>query len=343
MRGGPDLKYRIAVIYGDGIGPEVIGAALKVLEALDLNAEYVEVKAGYEYWKQSGRPIEDGALDVIKSCNCILKGPLMTPPGPESYRSVTITLRQALDLYANVRPFKSFGRTSKKIDMVIVRENTEDLYSGMEFKVGSTAITLRIISERASKRIARFAFELAKREGKKRVTVVHKANVMKESCGLFRSAFFEVAKLYPEIQADELIVDAAAYRIIVAPETLEVLVTSNMFGDILSDVAAGVVGSIGLAPSANVGDEHAMFEPVHGTAPDIAGKGVANPIASILSAAMMLSHLGEVEKARAIEAAVDKLILEGRVLTPDMGGTAKTMDVANEVARLARTILQSQC
>ncbi|MEM4861575.1 MAG: isocitrate/isopropylmalate family dehydrogenase, partial [Candidatus Nezhaarchaeales archaeon] len=153
----------------------------------------------------------------------------------------------------------------------------------------------------------------------------------------------EVAKLYPEIQADELIVDAAAYRIIVAPETLEVLVTSNMFGDILSDVAAGVVGSIGLAPSANVGDEHAMFEPVHGTAPDIAGKGVANPIASILSAAMMLSHLGEVEKARAIEAAVDKLILEGRVLTPDMGGTAKTMDVANEVARLARTILQSQC
>ncbi|MEM0240647.1 MAG: isocitrate/isopropylmalate dehydrogenase family protein [Candidatus Nezhaarchaeales archaeon] len=343
MRGGPDLKYRIAVIYGDGIGPEVIGAALKVLEALDLNAEYVEVKAGYEYWKQSGRPIEDGALDVIKSCNCILKGPLMTPPGPESYRSVTITLRQALDLYANVRPFKSFGRTSKKIDMVIVRENTEDLYSGIEFKVGSTAITLRIISERASKRIARFAFELAKREGKKRVTVVHKANVMKESCGLFRSAFFEVAKLYPEIQADELIVDAAAYRIIVAPETLEVLVTSNMFGDILSDVAAGVVGSIGLAPSANVGDEHAMFEPVHGTAPDIAGKGVANPIASILSAAMMLSHLGEVEKARAIEAAVDKLILEGRVLTPDMGGTAKTMDVANEVARLARTILQSQC
>ncbi|MEM1901493.1 MAG: isocitrate/isopropylmalate dehydrogenase family protein [Candidatus Nezhaarchaeales archaeon] len=337
------MKYRIAVIYGDGIGPEVIGAALKVLEALDLNAEYVEVKAGYEYWKQSGRPIEDGALDVIKSCNCILKGPLMTPPGPESYRSVTITLRQALDLYANVRPFKSFGRTSKKIDMVIVRENTEDLYSGMEFKVGSTAITLRIISERASKRIARFAFELAKREGKKRVTVVHKANVMKESCGLFRSAFFEVAKLYPEIQADELIVDAAAYRIIVAPETLEVLVTSNMFGDILSDVAAGVVGSIGLAPSANVGDEHAMFEPVHGTAPDIAGKGVANPIASILSAAMMLSHLGEVEKARAIEAAVDKLILEGRVLTPDMGGTAKTMDVANEVARLARTILQSQC
>ncbi|MEM4652591.1 MAG: isocitrate/isopropylmalate dehydrogenase family protein [Candidatus Nezhaarchaeales archaeon] len=337
------MKYRIAVIYGDGIGPEVIGAALKVLEALDLNAEYVEVKAGYEYWKQSGRPIEDGALDVIKSCNCILKGPLMTPPGPESYRSVTITLRQALDLYANVRPFKSFGRTSKKIDMVIVRENTEDLYSGIEFKVGSTAITLRIISERASKRIARFAFELAKREGKKRVTVVHKANVMKESCGLFRSAFFEVAKLYPEIQADELIVDAAAYRIIVAPETLEILVTSNMFGDILSDVAAGVVGSIGLAPSANVGDEHAMFEPVHGTAPDIAGKGVANPIASILSAAMMLSHLGEVEKARAIEAAVDKLILEGRVLTPDMGGTAKTMDVANEVARLARTILQSQC
>lgn len=336
------MRYKIAVIYGDGVGPEVIKAAINVLEEVGFDAEYVEVKAGYEYWRQSGKSMEDGALDTIKSCNCILKGPLMTPPGPESYRSVTITIRQALDLYANVRPFRSFGMTPKKVDMVIVRENTEDLYSGIEFKIGSTAITLRVISERASKRIAKFAFELAKREGRKRVTVVHKANVMKESCGLFRSAFFEVAKLYPEIQADELIVDAAAYRIVVAPETIEVLVTSNMFGDILSDVAAGVVGSIGLAPSANIGDRHAMFEPIHGTAPDIAGKGIANPIASILSASMMLSYLGEVKKAKAIEAAVDKLIREGKVLTPDMGGTAKTLDVAAEIARLAKEVLQSR-
>lgn len=334
------MRYKVAVIYGDGIGPEVIKAAIKVLESLNFDAEYVEVKAGYEYWRQSGKSIEDGALDVIKSCDCILKGPLMTPPGPESYRSVTIILRQALDLYANVRPFKSFGKAPKKVDMVIVRENTEDLYSGIEFKVGSTAITLRIISEKASKRIAKFAFELAKKEGKKRVTVVHKANVMKESCGLFRSVFFEIAKLYPEIQADELIVDAAAYRIVVAPETLEVLVTPNMFGDILSDVAAGVVGSIGLAPSANIGDKHAMFEPVHGTAPDIAGKGVANPIASILSTAMMLSYLGETEKARAIEMAVDRLISEGKVLTPDMRGKARTIDVVNEISKLARDVLK---
>jgi isopropylmalate/isohomocitrate dehydrogenase-like protein len=335
------LSFKIALIYGDGVGPEVIKAALEVLEALGFDAEYVEVKAGYEYWRRTGKPMEDGALDVIRSCRCVLKGPLMTPPGTDSYRSVTVMLRQTLDLYANVRPFKSFGKASKKIDMVIVRENTEDLYSGIEYRLGSTAITLRVVSERASKRIARFAFELAKREGRRKVAVVHKANVMKESCGLFRSAFFEVAKLYPEIQAEEIVVDSAAYRIVVAPETLDVLVTPNMFGDILSDVAAGVVGSLGLAPSANIGDGYAMFEPVHGTAPDIAGKGVANPIASILSAAMMLSYLGDAKRARAIEVAVDELIAEGRVLTPDMGGTAKTVDVAREVARRAREALAS--
>jgi len=335
------LSFKIALIYGDGVGPEVIKAALEVLEALDFDAEYVEVKAGYEYWRRTGKPMEDGALDVIRSCRCVLKGPLMTPPGTDSYRSVTVMLRQTLDLYANVRPFKSFGKASKKIDMVIVRENTEDLYSGIEYRLGSTAITLRVVSERASKRIARFAFELAKREGRRKVAVVHKANVMKESCGLFRSAFFEVAKLYPEIQAEEIVVDSAAYRIVVAPETLDVLVTPNMFGDILSDVAAGVVGSLGLAPSANIGDGYAMFEPVHGTAPDIAGKGVANPIASILSAAMMLSYLGDAKRARAIEVAIDELIAEGRVLTPDMGGTAKTVDVAREVARRAREALTS--
>lgn len=329
------MSFKIALIYGDGVGPEVIKAALEVLEALGFDAEYVEVKAGYEYWRRTGKPMEDGALDVIRSCRCILKGPLMTPPGTGSYKSVTVMLRQALDLYANVRPFKSFGKASKKINMVIVRENTEDLYYGIEYRLGSTAITLRVVSERASKRIARFAFELAKKEGRKKVAVVHKANVMKESCGLFRSAFFEVAKLYPEIQAEEIVVDSAAYRIVVAPETLDVLVTPNMFGDVLSDVAAGVVGSLGLAPSANIGDNYAMFEPVHGTAPDIAGKGVANPIASILSAAMMLNYLGDAKRARAIEMAVSELIAEGRVLTPDTGGTAKTMDVACEVARLA--------
>jgi len=330
------LSLKIAVIYGDGVGPEVIKAALEVLGALDFDAEYVNVDAGYEYWKRTGKPMEDGALEVIRSCRCILKGPLMTPPDTTSYRSITVTLRQTLDLYANVRPFKDFGKAPKKIDMVIVRENTEDLYSGIEYRLGSTAITLRVVSEKASKRIARFAFELAKKEGRRKVTVVHKANVMKESCGLFRSAFFEVAKLYPGIQADEIVVDSAAYRIVVAPETLDVLVTPNMFGDILSDVAAGVVGSLGLAPSANIGDNYAMFEPVHGTAPDIAGKGVANPIASILSAAMMLSYLGDLKRARSIEMAVRELITRGEVLTPDMGGTAKTVDVAREVAKLAR-------
>ncbi len=333
------MKFRIALIYGDGIGPEVVKASLKVLEALNFNAEYLEIKAGYDYWRQTGKPIEDGALDVIKNCHCILKGPLMTPPGPGTYKSINVTLRQSLDLYANVRPFKTFGKATKKVDMVIVRENTEDLYSGVEFKLGSTAISLRIISEVASKRIAKFAFELAKRQDRKKVTVIHKANIMKESCGLFRSVFFEVAKEYPDIQADELVVDAAGYRIVTAPETLDVLVTSNMFGDILSDVAAGVMGSLGLAPSANIGDKYAMFEPVHGVALDIAGKGIANPIASILSSAMMLSHLGEMKKAKAIELAVDKLISEGKVLTPDMGGTAKTVDVANEVARLAKEFL----
>ncbi|MCX8142216.1 MAG: isocitrate/isopropylmalate dehydrogenase family protein [Candidatus Nezhaarchaeota archaeon] len=335
------MSFKIALIYGDGIGPEVVRASLKVLESIDFDADYVEVKAGYDYWRQTGKPMEDGALDAIRGCQCILKGPLMTPPGPETYKSVTVTLRQALDLYANVRPFKTFGKSTRKVDMIIVRENTEDLYSGIEFKVGSTAISLRVISETASRRISRFAFEMARKQNRRKVTVVHKANVMKESCGLFRSTFYEVAKDYPEIQADELVVDAAGYRIVTAPETLDILVTSNMFGDILSDVAAGVVGSLGLAPSANIGDKYAMFEPVHGVALDIAGKGVANPIATILSSAMMLSHLGELKKAKAIELAVNRLIFEGRVLTPDMGGTAKTIDVANELARLAKEALMS--
>ncbi|RLF10165.1 MAG: hypothetical protein DRJ62_05505 [Thermoprotei archaeon] len=330
------MKFRIALIRGDGIGPEVVEAALKVLDSVGFDCEYVEIKAGYDYWRQTGKPMEDGGLEAIKSCNCILKGPLLTPPGPGTYKSINVTLRQTLDLYANVRPFKTFGRAPRKVDMIIVRENTECLYSGLEFKLGSTAVSLRVISEEASRRISRFAFELAKKQGRRKVTVAHKANILKESCGLFRNVFFEVAKEYPDIGADELVVDAAGYRIVAAPETIDVLVTSNMFGDILSDVAAGVVGSLGLAPSANVGDRYAMFEPVHGVALDIAGKGVANPIACILSSAMMLSHVGEVEKAKAIERAVERLIEEGKVLTPDMGGSAKTMEVAEEISRLAR-------
>ncbi|MDI9619582.1 MAG: isocitrate/isopropylmalate dehydrogenase family protein [Candidatus Nezhaarchaeota archaeon] len=333
------MGYRIALLRGDGIGPEVINAALEVLNQVGFKAEFIEIKAGYDYWKQAGKPIEDGALEVIRKCHCTLKGPLLTPPGPGTYKSVVVALRRELNLYANIRPFKSYGESARPVDMVIVRENTEDLYSGLEFKVGSTALSIRVISEKASKRISRFAFELARKQKRRKVTVVHKANVMKESCGLFRSTFFDVAKQYPEIQADELVVDAAGYRIVTAPETIDVLVASNMFGDILSDVAAAVVGSLGLAPSANVGDDHALFEPVHGVALDIAGKGIANPLATILSSAMMLNHLGEYDRAKAIELAVDRLIREKKVLTPDMGGNAKTVDVAHEVARLANEIM----
>jgi isopropylmalate/isohomocitrate dehydrogenase-like protein len=327
-------KYRVAVIPGDGIGPEVVGATLHVLRSMGMDMDFATINVGYARWKKTGHQITDDDVEAVKACNACLKGPTMTPLGPETFKSVAVTLRQTLDLYANVRIFKS--RAGAKavhdgVDFIIVRENTEGVYRGIEYRVGDSALGMRIVTLKASERIARFAFRLAKKEGKKKVTIVHKANICKETCGLFRNACLKVAEDFPDIKAEEMLVDAAALRIVRDPWYFDVIVTTNLFGDILSDEAAGIVGGLGMVPSANIGDGYALFEPVHGTAPDIAGKGIANPIATILSASLMLKYLGEDTVARRIEEAVDEVLREGKTLTPDLGGSSSTQAMAEAI------------
>jgi len=326
--------YRIAVIPGDGIGPEVTKAALSVLRNLSLDLEFVTFNLGLEYWKKSGKQISDEDIEAIGKTDACLKGPTTTPPGPGTFRSIAVTLRQKLDLYANLRPIKS--RTSVKslyrnIDLIIVRENTEGMYKGLEFRANDSALGIRVITKQGSNRIARFAFELARAQKRRKVTIVHKANVLKETCGLFRETCFNVAAQYPEIKADELMIDAVALKLVMGPQELDVILTTNLFGDILSDEAAGLVGGLGLVPSANIGDHFAIFEPVHGSAPQISGKGIANPSAMILSAALMLRHLNLSEYASRLEKALDKVLEEGTALTFDLGGEASTMDMAEAI------------
>jgi isopropylmalate/isohomocitrate dehydrogenase-like protein len=326
----------VVTIPGDGVGPEIIEATLHVLKSLDLGLDFVVREAGHKYWKRTGEPISGEVIDEIREGKVCLKGPTLTPAGPGTYRSVAATLRQALDLYANVRPIKSRKGVKclyRDLDFVIVRENTEGLYVGLEHALGDIAIGLRRITKEGSRRIAKFAFEFARSEGRKKVTAVHKANIMKETCGLFIKTCKEVASEHPEVRFEEMHVDAAALKMVTNPRDFDVILTTNMFGDILSDEAAGLVGGLGLAPSANIGDEHAMFESAHGTAPDIAGKGIANPSAMILSAVLMLKHLGKGEDATRIEGALDKVLAEKKVLTPDLGGNAKTMGMAEEVTK----------
>lgn len=327
-------KYRIAVIPGDGIGPEIIEAATFALEHIGLNLEFIRVEAGLGAWQKYGKQLPEETINIIKSSDACLKGPTQTPPGPGTFRSATVTLRQMLDLYANVRPFRNHPgvpSVHKGVDMIIVRENTEGMYSGIEYSLGEAAISVRTITRKGSERIARFAFQLAKREKRRKVTVVHKANVLKETCGLFRNVCSEVAKAYPDVLFDEMHVDAAAMRIAMKPQDFDVILTTNLFGDILSDEAAGVVGGLGIAPSANIGDRHAFFEAIHGTAPRHAGKGDANPAAIMLSAAMMLRYLGEVDAGNRLESAIDEVLKEGKYLTRDLGGSAGTMDFARGV------------
>ncbi len=328
--------YKIAVITGDGIGPEITEAAMFVLNGTGLQIEFTKVAAGLNAWETYGNQLPDETIRIIKESDACLKGPTQTPPGPGSFKSATVTLRQILDLYANVRPVKNHPgvpSVHKGVDMVIVRENTEGLYRGLEYNLGDSAITIRTITRRGCERIARFAFELARREKRRRVTAVHKANVLKETCGTFRNVCAEVAKAYPEIPFDEMHVDAAAMRIAMKPQDIDVIVTTNLFGDVLSDEAAGVVGGLGFAPSANVGDRYAFFEAIHGTAPKHAGKWDANPAALILSGAMMLKHLGELDAGLRVEAAIDSVLEEGKTVTRDVGGSASTMDFAKAVAQ----------
>jgi len=322
------------LLPGDGIGPEVIAAARRVLAALPLEWDFVECGIGYGEYQRSGSPLPDATLQAIRSADAALFGAVTTPPGIPDYFSPVVRMRQALDLYANLRPNRSIRHPSSQagIDMLIVRENTEGLYSGVERTDadGSRAVTERIITRKGSERIIRKAFDAARQLGRKTVHVVHKANVLRQTCGLFRATALEIAKEYPDLTVLEMLVDTCAMELIRAPGQFEVIVTTNLFGDILSDEACMLVGGLGVAASANIGTDAAVFEPVHGSAPTLAGTGRANPTAAFFAAAMLLDHLGEKEHSARLRNAVETCIADGEV-TPDLGGTLTTTDMTTAV------------
>lgn len=328
------MTCNITLIPGDGIGPEVIKAARIVLEASGVKINWEIVEAGEEVIQKFGTPLPNYVIDSIKKNKVALKGPITTPIGT-GFRSVNVALRQTLKLYANIRPVKSYKGVPSRysdIDLVIVRENTEDLYAGIEHKIGEDAAeSIKIITRKASERIARFAFKLTKREKRKKVTVVHKANIMKYTDGLFLECVRKVSQEYPEIVFEEMIVDAMSMKLVQVPNNYDVLVMPNLYGDILSDLAAGLVGGLGVVPGANIGDKEAVFEPVHGSAPKHKGKFVANPTATILAGVMMLKYLGESKAADRVEKAVVKALEEGKYLTRDLGGNTGTVEYAKAV------------
>lgn len=320
--------HRITLIPGDGIGPEVVAATQQVLQSAGVAIEWEVHHAGLDVAKLTGTPLPPSVVESVRKNKIALKGPVTTPVG-QGFRSVNVTLRQTLDLYANVRPIRSLPNVESRfdVDMVIVRENTEGLYAGLELMIlPGVAQSIKLTTDKSSTRIARFAFDYAKKNGRRRVTFVHKANIMKISDGLALDCTRRVAKGYPEVELGEMIVDAAAMNMVRDANRLGVLVTENLYGDILSDLGAGLVGGLGIVPGANIGDEAAVFEAVHGSAPDIAGKGWANPTALVQSAVMMLRHLGEMSAAQRIEAALTELYRAGEVRTRDLGGTASTED-----------------
>ncbi|WP_292760601.1 MULTISPECIES: isocitrate/isopropylmalate family dehydrogenase [Methanobrevibacter] len=323
-------KYQIAVVPGDGIGKEVMEAAIHVLDALDIDFDYVYGQAGDECLEKTGSALPDETLEIIRNSDACLFG-----AAGESAADVIVKIRQEMRMFANLRPVKAYPNTnslSDDIDFMIVRENTEGLYiANEESYTDDGAVAKRIITREAEERIIDYAFKYAKDNNKSKVTGVHKANVLKKSDGLFKDIFYEVAERYPEIATEDYYVDATAMYLITKPESFDVIVTTNLFGDILSDEGAGLVGGLGLIPSANIGEDAALFEPVHGSAPDIAGQGIANPIAMMLSAVMMLRHLGENEAADRFDNAILKVLSDASILTGDLGGSATTMEVAEEV------------
>jgi methanogen homoisocitrate dehydrogenase len=329
---------KIAIVPGDGIGKEVMPAALSVLDAFGLDIEKVPFEIGFCKWERIGSAITDNDLRLIKECDCVLFGAITTPPDP-NYKSVLLRIRKELDLYANIRPFKPLRNVrlpcSADFDFVIVRENTEGMYSGVEELHTDIAYTTRIITRKGSERIAEQACRIAKQR-KKQLTIVHKANVLK-SDSFFRDVCIGIAKKNG-VAYHEMLVDAMAYDMILHPGKYDVIVTTNLFGDILSDEAAALVGGLGLCPSANIGDKYAFFEPIHGSAPDIAGKGIANPLAAILSVRMMLEWAGFKIEANSIEKAVNSVLEDGTV-TPDLGGSYSTQDVSTAVTKLIRSYL----
>jgi isocitrate dehydrogenase (NAD+) len=330
------MTYRITLIPGDGIGPEVTEAARRVLDASGVKIEWEIVEAGEKVMGQYGTPLPDYVLESVKRNKVALKGPITTPVGT-GFRSVNVALRQALNLYANVRPVKSYEGVPARytnVDLIIVRENTEDLYAGIEYMAGGdAAVGVKIITRKASERIVRYAFELARREKRRKVTAVHKANIQKLTDGLFLECARKVAQDYPDIEFEDMIVDAMSMKLVQSPENYDVLVMPNMYGDILSDLAAGLVGGLGIAPGANIGEDGAVFEPIHGSAPKRAGQNLANPTATILSGVMMLRYLGELEAADRVEKAVAKVIKEGKEVTYDLGGSTGTKEFADAVIR----------
>jgi len=321
--------YKIAVIPGDGIGKEVMEATLHILEASDIEFEYIFADAGDEYAEKTGIPLPRETVDIVKQSQACLFG-----AAGESAADVIVKLRRELDLYVNLRPVKSYPGTKclfDDVDFVIVRENTEGLYSGIEEYTEDGATAVRVITNKASERISRFAFEYAKKTGRKKVTAVHKANVLKKTDGIFRDNFYKVAEEFSDLESDDKYVDATAMFFLTKPYMFDVIVTTNLFGDILSDEGAGLVGGLGLIPSANIGENHGLFEPVHGSAPRMAGKGIANPSAMVLSAVLMLDYLDENEEARKLEKALITVLSEGKVVTKDLGGSANTMEMAEEI------------
>src|SRR5437867_10582682 len=325
----------VTLIKGDGIGPEVSDAVLRILEAADAPLRFEEVVVGQKALDTEGDPLPERVLASIRGNGVALKGPVATPVG-KGFSSINVRLRKTLDLYANLRPVKNLPAIVSRfqnVDLVVVRENTEDLYSGLEHTVVPGVVeSLKILTEFASTRIARFAFDYARRHGRKRVTAIHKANLMKLSDGLFLDCFRRVASDYPDIAAEDRIVDAACLRLVMSPESFDVTLLENLYGCIVSDLSAGLVGGLGLVPGANLGPTAAIFEAVHGTAPDIAGTDRANPTALLLSAILMLRHLRLEELADRVERALIACLAEG-IRTPDVGGTAGTKEFADAVAR----------
>jgi len=335
-RGGQAVAYAVTLIPGDGIGPELAEATRRVLEATRIAFEWDVQQAGEATIASEGTPLPERVLESIRRNGVAIKGPITTPVG-SGFRSVNVGLRQALELYANLRPAQSMKGVESRydgVDLVIVRENTEDLYAGIEHRVGPDAAeSIKIITRAASQRIARFAFDYAVRNGRHKVTAVHKANIMKLSDGLFLESCQQVAAEYEgRVAFEDRIVDNMCMQLVQKPELYDVLVLPNLYGDIVSDLAAGLVGGLGVAPGANIGEKAAVFEAVHGSAPKYAGQNKANPTALILSAALMLRHIGELAAASAVEGAVRAVIAEGKAVTSDLGGSTGTRQYAEAVA-----------
>ncbi len=329
------MTYTVTLIPGDGIGPEVMAAAVRVLSATGLAFEWQTEPAGIAAIGEHGVPLPPRTLESVRRNKVAFKGPTETPVAG-GHRSVNVELRKQLDLYANLRPVETLPGIKSRysdVDLIVVRENTEDLYSGLEHVVVPGVVeSIKIITERASTRIALFAFEYARTHGRKRVTAVHTANIMKLSDGLFLDCCRSVSKQYPEVKYDEIIVDNCCMQLVLDPTRFDILLLENLYGDIVSDLCAGFIGGLGMAPGANIGEHGALFEAVHGSAPDIAGKNLANTMAVVLSGAMMLDHLGEHQAADRVRHAVHEVLREGHKLTRDLGGTAGTTEIAEAIA-----------